>query len=339
MIGESRGNLNYYRNTGSGFVLTVNVTAQNENPFTNGNDAVNLNTLLASGSYFLPDIINALDGDDNITLSNTVNVGLAFNGGIGNDTITGGTGNDIIFGQDGNDFLIGGAGNDQLFGGIGADILFHGEGADLFDGGGDIDYVTYAAASNVVLINLTNQALNAFSAQGDTYVDVEAFFLTGANDVFIGDTANNFVFAQGGNDTIVGGGGGDIIFGEGGNDHITSGALGDILSGGAGADTFAYTINQIEQDQILDFTVGEDKLAFDRGGFNLVNQQPFAGINFFSTTSAVGVSYAAGQSALIYFSDLGLLYADTDGAGGNAANLIAALSGPPNLSASDFIFT
>ncbi|MGC5198211.1 FG-GAP-like repeat-containing protein, partial [Aphanothece microscopica] len=193
LIGEFDGFLNYYRNTGSGFVLTVNVTAQNENPFAAGNDVVNLNTLLATGNYFLPDVTNALDGNDNVILSSTVNVGVAFNGGIGNDTITGGTGNDIIFGQDGNDFIAGGGGGDSL------------------DSGDGFDSVSWLGSSAPVLVNLTNQALNAFAAAGDTVTNFEAYYLTNSADSFTNAGAGGYIYGFGGGDIIIGGAGSEFI--------------------------------------------------------------------------------------------------------------------------------
>ncbi len=184
LIGEFDGFLNYYRNTGSGFVLTVNVTAQSENPFTAGNDVVNLDTLLASGSFYLPDVTNALDGNDTVTLSSTVNLGVAFNGGAGND------------------FIAGGGGGDSL------------------DGGTGFDSVSWLAAGAPVLVNLTNQALNAFAAAGDTVSNFEAYYLTNSADSFTNAGAGGYIYGFGGGDIIIGGAGSEFIEGGLGSDQI-----------------------------------------------------------------------------------------------------------------------
>jgi Ca2+-binding RTX toxin-like protein len=215
VIGGFDGTLNYFRNTGSGFVLAVTVRAQNENPFTTGNDVVNLNALLASGSYYLPDVSNALDGNDNVTLSNTVNVGVAFNGGGGNDTITGGSGSDIINGGLGDDTLSGGDGNDTL------------------DGGAGSNTVSYTDASSAVTVNLgTTTQQNTFGAGIDTLSNFTNIDGSGFGDTLIGDAAANL---------LRGNGGADSISGLSGNDTIDGGAGADSMSGGDGIDTLSYT--------------------------------------------------------------------------------------------------
>ena len=272
LIGEQDGVLNYYRNTGSGFVLTVNVTAQEENPFTGGNDVVNLNTLLASGSYFLTDVTNALDGDDNITLSSTVNVGIAFNGGIGNDTITGGTGNDIIDGGAGADSTIGDGGNDTLIGG---------EGNDTLDGGEGLDTASYAADTQVVAANLFGgfavQNSGQPGAQVDTLTAIENVTGGSANDFLIGDDVANRLeggnggdnlWGYGGNDTLIGGDGDDIIVGGNNADWLESGLGQDWLYGEGGADTLRATDATANAFNVLVGGDGNDTLIGGPTGFD-----------------------------------------------------------------------
>ncbi len=256
----------------------------------------------------------------------------------GNDTLFGLDGADILYGGNDTDFLVGGLGNDKVNGGNGADILFWDVGADELNGGIGIDYVTYDISPDPVNINLLDQSKNSGGAQGDTYTGIEAFFLSKGDDSFIGSATFSFVFAGEGNDNISAGTGGNIVFGEGGDDVIISGALSDIFKLGPGADTLYYSINNVQQDQVLDFVVGEDKFAFDSVGFNMTGQTLAAGENFISTTSAIGASYAAGTSALIFYTDTNQLYADTDGAGGSAANLLAVFANDIDLQVSDFLF-
>lgn len=126
--------------------------------------------------------INALGGDDNVTLDADLTVtGLSkiVDAGDGNDrvdlagitsagwvTIFGGQGNDLLVGadipvatQDPGDTIDGGLGNDQITGGVGNDWLFGGDGSDIFvwdqgDGsdlvegdGGGVDVLIFNAAT------------------------------------------------------------------------------------------------------------------------------------------------------------------------------------------------
>jgi len=62
-------------------------------------------------------------------------LGLALDGGAGDDVLIGGEGDDVLTGGDGDDILIGNGGNDILSGGAGDDILIGGDGQDVLDGG------------------------------------------------------------------------------------------------------------------------------------------------------------------------------------------------------------
>jgi Ca2+-binding RTX toxin-like protein len=68
--------------------------------------------------------INALAGDDVVEASGLAAgaIGLAVNGGDGNDVIIGGDGNDTLFGGAGDDVILGGPGIDVIDGGDGDDV-------------------------------------------------------------------------------------------------------------------------------------------------------------------------------------------------------------------------
>ena len=68
-------------------------------------------------------VVQAGDGDENITLSSDLPVPITVDGGPGNDWIRGDDGNDTFFGGPGNDRLEGYKGNDTLDGGDGDDEL------------------------------------------------------------------------------------------------------------------------------------------------------------------------------------------------------------------------
>jgi hypothetical protein len=93
-------------------------------------------------------VVNALAGDDRVTLATRLDVPATIDGGDGNDRLTGGAGDDLITGGGGNDRLAGGrgdddlvgaAGNDRLLGGAGDDFLAGGDGFDLLTGGAGFD--------------------------------------------------------------------------------------------------------------------------------------------------------------------------------------------------------
>ena len=225
---------------GSSYVVFGRATAQNENPFTNGNDVINLNTLLASGTYYLPDVSNALDGNDTVTLSNTVNVGVAFNGGIGNDTITGGTGNDVIDGGAGADSINGGAGTADIvsFSSLGLGIYVDLVNGFAQDEGGLYDiltgiegaYGTVALRSGLlsdVLLGDGNANI-FFGFGGQDYIIGNG----GADTIDVGSGANNIALGGTGNDTIIGGADVDFLYGNDGSDSLTGGGGNDWLFGG-----------------------------------------------------------------------------------------------------------
>lgn len=66
-------------------------------------------------------VVNALDGNDKVTVANAITRNCEIQGGTGNDTLRGGGGTDALLGQDGNDNLEGGSKNDYLDGGPGSD--------------------------------------------------------------------------------------------------------------------------------------------------------------------------------------------------------------------------
>jgi VCBS repeat-containing protein len=167
---------------------------------------------------FLPDILIGTSQDDTI------------NGFGGLDTISGGDGHDTIDGGNGDDVLIGGAGNDILIGGPGAATLLSlyngGTGNDLmiasdlgvaedFDGGDDIDTVSFAARDSGVTVFLSVIGIPLL----DTIRNTENVIGSAFNDGITGDGANN---------ELTGGAGDDVLDGSGGSDTaILSGARAD----------------------------------------------------------------------------------------------------------------
>ena len=93
------------------------------------------------------------------------------------------------------------------------------------------DWVTYAASTSAVTVNLaTGQGSGGF-ATGDTYVNIEGLHGSKYNDVLIGDDNANIIYSNNGNDTVSAAGGNDkVVLGEGFSK----------ADGGAGTDLLSY---------------------------------------------------------------------------------------------------
>jgi hypothetical protein len=143
-------------------------------------------------------------------------------GGNFNDTLIGLAGNDRLFGLDGADILIGGDGADVLLGGAGGDFLDPGAAVgDYVDGEAGFDVASYLNAG-FSAINLTNQALNNYGAEGDQIFNIEAFYLSNSaiGDNFVNDNTGRYIYGFAGNDAIIGGAGSDFVDGGAGADQI-----------------------------------------------------------------------------------------------------------------------
>ncbi|MEM6383112.1 MAG: hypothetical protein AAF739_10595 [Pseudomonadota bacterium] len=159
--------------------------------------------------------------------------------------------------------LIGSDFNDALTGDTGANTIEGGDGNDLLDGGGGEDTVSYANASQAVLVDLAQTAQQNTGGAGlDMLSGFENIIGSAFSDVLFGDSGNNEIFGGDGADTILllsGTGNGfpapgtDRIFGEDGDDTIGYGIIGvgqagigtvgrvlTLFDGGDGTDTFAF---------------------------------------------------------------------------------------------------
>jgi Ca2+-binding RTX toxin-like protein len=184
-------------------------------------------------------IVNdALAGNDLVTLSETQNVGEAFNGGNGRDSVFGSAWADNIFGGLGTDTFYGYGGNDILNGGNDTDRLYGGFGNDVLNGNTDRDFL-YGEDDDDDL----------FGGDGGDFLYGGA----GADDLYGGDHFD-FLYGEDGNDTISGNVGDDLLVGGKGSDR---------LYGGRGRDTFTLTGAHMDggADRIGDFERGADKVV------------------------------------------------------------------------------
>jgi hypothetical protein len=87
-------------------------------------------------------VVNALAGDDRVTIRTRDAIDAIVDGGDGNDVIVGGNGNDQLTGGAGDDQIRGGAGDDAIDGGDGNDRLAGEPGTDTVLGGTGDDTLT-----------------------------------------------------------------------------------------------------------------------------------------------------------------------------------------------------
>jgi len=208
--------------------------------FTNGNDVVDFNTVVA-GTYSDGTQYHGQDGNDVVTLANdqaTADIAgfdslTIFDGGNGDDTIIGGQLRDYIYGAGDNDTLYGGSGNDYLQGGSGNDFI-DGGSHSLTEGSGDAVVFWDSSEGATVDLSIQDGVTSQFISASDGYdvlVNIEEAHGSNYGDHFTGDNNDNAFFGLGGDDTLIGGGG---------NDHFTAGSGSDYVDGGAGSDLVSF---------------------------------------------------------------------------------------------------
>ncbi|WP_448599583.1 calcium-binding protein [Thermoleptolyngbya sp.] len=262
--------------------------------------------------------------------------------GAGNDTIVLGSGADTIYGEDSDDLFLfnvpgyadGGAlDGDTLYGGAGHDTIRNDTpGADIFlwqinnfyefptstwiydvevfDGNGgavigrdtltnSLDFSVFESVVNVPSIRLGNS---------QDWVNASTF------------TTSVEIHGLGSNDSLIGGAGDDTLVGGPGDDALT---------GGPGRDIFHLNAPRQGTDQIMDFTLGVDRLRIAASDFdNFQSAGPLQATRF-----AIGIAARTPLHRIIYNPLNGDLLYDANGAGdGIDAVQIALL--PSNLSLS-----
>lgn len=247
------------------------------------------------------------------------NLTLTGNGAI---NATGNSAVNIMIGNSGNNILNGGAGADTLNGGLGNDTYTMSDGSDAVTDTGGIDTIT----------STITRTLADFAA-------IERLQLLGSNNISgTGNSLNNLLIGNNGNNTLNGSTGNDTLLGGAGNDKLFGGFGNDTLTGGTGADTFVFhsTLNAATNvDKITDFSVADDTISLEN--------------SIFTTIGAVGVLAAAAfvrnntglaqdaSDRIIYESDTGNLFYDSNGNAAGGSVLIAVLD--PGLLMTNLDFT
>ena len=136
-----------------------------------------------------------------------------------------------------------GAGNDTITGGVGADSIKAGTGNDLISGGGGADHVNGNDGDDTVHGEDGNDTLNGDAGNDLLYGGTgDDWLLTGiGNDSAYGGSGNDLLNNLSGNAVLEGGEGNDTLFGGDGDDTLRGGAGADSLSGGTGNDLLDYS--------------------------------------------------------------------------------------------------
>jgi Ca2+-binding RTX toxin-like protein len=228
-------------------------------------------------------VINGGGGDDQLDGHGG---GDTIHGGLGDDYVNeagasgvnhlfGDEGNDHIFGGDGGNIIDGGAGNDGIYGGSGNDVINGGDGDDFIDGsslgldtldgGTGVNTLSYMNSNGGVVVNLAANTASGGSATGDVISNFQNVAGSDHNDLLIGSNQDNVLFERFGTNTLVGGG---------------------------GHDTFAFMDFTESHNLVLDFHVGEDKLA-------IVGDDTLADLHFTQTATGTLVSFDNSQATIM----------------------------------------
>lgn len=234
-------------------------------------------------------------------------------------------------------FVYGFGGADIIKGSTGSDFIDGGAGADKINGWGGFDYLSYYTATSGITLDLKKPANNTGDAKGDVISNIEAYFLTSHNDIFVGkDTGQNIVAGYEGNDTMTGGfNANNWFFGGDGNDRMVGGGVSDLYVGGSGADTIVLaSASPLQGSSVLDFQSGQDKIEISRDVFDLSSSYA---LKLGSTLrSGTAPTAATADPTFLYYEKSGILYFDPDGIGPQAPNILLQFADHPALAVSDF---
>ncbi len=255
-------------------------------------------------------------GNDSLTIGESLTLPVEAIGGSGHDEITagggpltafGGSGNDVIIGSplgdtidggDGDDEINAKAGDDHIMGGAGIDRIRGEAGIDRIEAGDGDDEVYAGIGNDFVIAGLGSDFVDGEEGDdvifGDTEGDVDhpesaPEVIGDGNDVIIGGTGNDLLVGGGGSDQLTGGAGADGLFGGGGNDFLVAanqppsnskGANQTLFFGGELDDIEPHTIDAGLGNDIVFGSKGPDTV-FAAGGLNII--RTYAGADIITT--------------------------------------------------------
>lgn len=158
------------------------------------------------------------------------------------------------------------------------------------------------------------------------YTGADHLFGNGGSDTLKGDDGNDWIYGGDGADTLVGGKGRDVLLGGAGDDKLT---------GGNGQDQFRFAsdITQAGKDTIKDFSLADDSIALDNDFFAHCGTSgiPIAENKFIKSAHMTATKTVSADVRVLYDTDSGRLFYDSDGGDGENRFLIAVLTDAPDL--------
>lgn len=137
--------------------------------------------------------------------------------------------------------------------------------------------------------------------------------------------------------SVSGGEGNDRIIGGANNTLVNGGAGTDNLTGGGGDDRFYFsdTLGASNVDPIHDFWAPDDRIRLDDAVFSqIVGTGKLSDAQFAANTSGVATQ---ADDRIIYETDTGKLFYDSNGSEGGGRTLFVVLSDAPAITAADFL--
>ncbi|MBW8298732.1 MAG: M10 family metallopeptidase C-terminal domain-containing protein [Hydrogenophaga sp.] len=303
----------------------------------NGNDwldgragADTLNGGAGNDTYILGSENDAVtDSSGTDTITSTITRSLAGYSMIERLTLAGtgninGTGNGLA------NILTGNSGNNVLDGGTGVDTLVGGAGNDTYVLGAENDTVSDSSGIDRITSTIT-RSLGGYST-------IENLTLLGTGNINgAGNALANVLIGNAGNNVLDGGAGNDSLSSGNGADRLLGGLGNDTLTGGAGADVFVFNtaLNaSTNVDTITDFSVADDVIWLENSVFTALGAAgALASTAFVRNTTGLA---ADASDRLIYESDTGELYYDSNGSAAGGSTLIAVLNPSLLLTHLDF---
>ena len=212
-------------------------------------------------------------------------------------------------------------------------------GSTGLSGGGNDDVYVMGSLANLPVTDTggTDTMTSTISRSLAGYTDIENLTLLGTGNINgTGNPLNNVVLGNAGTNILDGAAGNDVINGASGNDYLYGGTGNDRLTGGAGNDSFVFH-TQISAssnvDTITDFNVANDTIRLDNAVMSALGSAMSSGA-FWKSTS--GQAHDA-DDHVIYETDTGKLFYDSNGSAGGGSTHIATLSANLALTYADFL--
>ncbi len=272
-------------------------------------------------TYVLEDEYDTVSDSGGIdTITSSITRSLANYTGIENLTLTGtgaidGTGNAL------DNVITGNIVNNILSGGLGADTLDGREGDDVYLLDDAFDRILDSGGNDLV-ISSVDCSLTAFAS-------VENLLLLGKSAIYgTGNDSHNSITGGVANNILNGGGGNDSLYGGIGNDRLT---------GGIGKDVFHFNtaLNaKTNTDKILDFNVRDDTVFLDDAIFTALKVGALGSKAFTMNTTGKATN---ASHRIIYETDTGFLFYDSNGSKSGGSVKFAELSKKLALTSADFV--